>query len=134
MTETPHDLEALIEAFTSSLDAIAQYYDRGSGEIVSLSEEFGTGELEGPPDRYVVITPLSVNDRYQIMEDFVENVGDESLEEELNEALIEKGAFLRFEGVLAKYPARLQQWRAFRTGKVTAHVRAWLSEHGLDTD
>lgn len=131
MTQTPRNLEALIEAFTESLDSIAQYYDRQTAEVVTLSEEFGTGQLEGPPDRYVVITPLSVSDRYQIMEDFVEAVGNEPLQEELNEALIEKGAFLRFESVLAKYPTRYRQWRAFRADKVTAHVRCWMREHGL---
>lgn len=132
MTEPPRNLEGLVEAFTSSLDSIAQYYDRQTGEVVTLSEEFGTGELEGPPERYVVITPLSVSARYQIMEDFVETVGNESLQEELNEALIEKGAFLRFESVLAKYPTRHRQWTVFRADRVTAHVRSWLHEHGLD--
>ena len=132
MTETSRNVEALIEAFTSSLDSIAHYYDRQTGEVVTLSEEFGTGKLEGPANRYVVITPLSVSDRYQIMEDFVDTVDSLSLQEELNDALIEKGAFLRFEGVVSKYPERHRQWRAFRADQVTAHIRAWQHEHGLD--
>lgn len=125
------DLDALIEALTSSLDNIRHYYDSQTGEVIALSEEFGTGELEGPVSRYTPITPLLVSERYQIMEDFVETVGNESLQEELNEALIEMGAFQKFEDVLAKYPTRYKQWQVFRSDKVMARARAWLQEHHL---
>jgi hypothetical protein len=126
------DIDALIEALTSSLDSIVQYYDRETGEVVAISDEFGTGGLEGPPERYLVITPLSVSERYQIMEDFVETLGNESLQDELNEALIEKGAFLKFEQTLKKYPTRNQQWQNFRNDKMRAHCRAWMREHGIE--
>lgn len=124
-------MEGLIEALTSSLDTIRYYYDSVTGEVVSLSDEFGTGELEGPPERFTPIHSLSVSERYQIMEDFVETVGNQSLEEELNEALIEKGAFLKFEDVLKKYPTRYKQWQAFRSDKVMSRAKAWLRDHKL---
>jgi hypothetical protein len=124
-------MEGLIEALTSSLDTIRYYYDSATGEVVSLSDEFGTGELEGPPGRYTPIHSLSVSERYQIMEDFVETVQNQSLEEELNEALIEKGAFQKFEDVLKKYPTRYRQWQAFRSDKVMVRARSWLREHKL---
>lgn len=126
------DIDALIEALTSSLDSIVQYYDRATGEVVAISDEFGTGGLEGPAERYILITPLSVSERYQVMEDFVETLGNESLQDELNEALIEKGAFLRFEQVIKKYPTRNQQWHNFRNDKMKAYCRAWMREHGLE--
>lgn len=125
------DLEALIEALTSSLDTIRYYYDSATGEVVSLSDEFGTGELEGPPGRYTPIHSLSVSERYQIMEDFVETIGMPALQDELNEALIEKGAFQKFEEVLKKYPTRYRQWQVFRSDKVMARAKAWLRDHKL---
>lgn len=125
------DLEGLIEALTSSLDTIRYYYDSSTGEIVALSEEFGTGELEGPPERYTAIHSLSVSERYQIMEDFVETISNQSLQDELNEALIEMGAFQRFEEVLKKYPTRYRQWQVFRSDKVMARAKAWLRDHKL---
>ena len=125
------DLEGLIEALTSSLDTIRYYYDSSTGEIVALSEEFGTGELEGPPERYTPIHSLSVSERYQIMEDFVDTIGNQSLQDELNEALIEMGAFQRFEEVLKKYPTRYRQWQVFRSDKVMARAKAWLRDHKL---
>ena len=42
------DMDGLIEAMTSSLDSIRHYYHRDTGEVVTLSDEFGTGQLEGP--------------------------------------------------------------------------------------
>ena len=69
-------MDGLIEAMTSSLDSIRHYYHRDTGEVVTLSDEFGTGQLEGPAERYQLITPLSVSERFQIMEDFVESRED----------------------------------------------------------
>jgi Uncharacterised protein family (UPF0158) len=123
------DEDVLIEALTSVLDDIHYYYDRQTGEVIALSEEFGTGEIEGPASRYQPITPLSVSERYQIMEDFVETLGNQSLQDELTEALIEMGAFQKFEVVLKKYPTRYRQWEVFRTDKVKSRARAWLREN-----
>ena len=131
---TKPNLELLIEAMTSSLDSIRHYYDRSTGEVVTLSEEFGEGGLDGPAERYLLITPLSVSERFQIMEDFVETVENEALQEELNSALIEKGAFLRFEEVLQTYPTRRQHWESFRAARVDAQARAWLREHGIKAE
>lgn len=125
------DVEGLIEALTSSLDTIQQFYDRETGEVVAMSDEFGLGELDGPAERYVSISPLSVSDRFQIMEDFVETLGNESLEDELNEALIEKGAFLKFEETIRKYPTRHEQWRAFQRAALVSRARAWLRENRI---
>lgn len=125
------DEDALIEALTSILDDIHYYYDKITGEVIALSEEFGTGELEGPATRYLPITPLSVSERYQIMEDFVDTLGNQSLQDELTEALIEMGAFQKFEEVMKKYPTRYKQWEAFRADKVKSRARAWLRENQI---
>ena len=41
------DIDNLIEALTSSLDSIVQYYDRQTGEVVALSDEFGNRWIGG---------------------------------------------------------------------------------------
>lgn len=126
-------LEAVIQALESQLDTIKHYYDRATGEVVMISEEFGEGpeDLEQQGDRFALIPPLSNNDRFQIMEDFVDSLVDEKLQEELNMALIEKGAFLRFEEVLQKYPKRFEQWRRFRVDKIKARAEEWFQENGI---
>jgi hypothetical protein len=65
------------------------------------------------------------------MEDFVETIGNQSLQDELNQALIEIGAFQKFEEVLEKYPTRRRQWQVFRSDKVLARAKAWLRERKL---
>lgn len=125
------DMDGLIEAMTSSLDSIRHYYHRDTGEVVTLSDEFGTGQLEGPVERYQLITPLSVSERFQIMEDFVETLHNEALEDELNQVLTEKGAFVKFDEALKRYPTRNKQWEHFRADRVASRARAWLREHGI---
>lgn len=125
------DMDALIAAMTSSLDSIRHYYDRDTGEIVMVSDEFGTGELEGPAERYELVTPLSVSDRFQIMEDFVETLHNDALEDELNQALTEKGAFIKFEDALKRYPTRNKQWERFRSDRVASRAREWLKQHKI---
>ena len=133
------DFDALVHAFESQLDSIRYYFDRDTGEVVMVSEEFGEGPGDASGDdteggRFLLIPPFTTNDQFQIMEDFVESLPDEALVEELNQALIGKGAFQRFEGALQAYPQRLEQWRRFRTDKVAVRVRRWLREHGIEPD
>ncbi len=133
MTARP-DLDALIEALESPLDTIRNYYDRKTGEIVMISEEFGEGpaDIETNTERYLPVLPLSSNERFQIMEDFIDSLSDEVLQEELNTALIEKGAFQRFEAVLRRHPREWEQWRRFRNDKVTLHALEWLRANGVE--
>ena len=125
------NIEALSEALTSSLDSIQNFFDKGTGEVIAISDEFGPAELDGPPDRYLAITPLTASERFQIMEDFTESLSNPPLQEELNDALIGREAFLRFEDVLRKYPDQLREWEAFRKAVVIDRVRTWLSQHGI---
>ena len=74
------DMDSLILALTSALDSIRNYYDRTTGEVVTISDEFGAGELDGPSEHYELITPLSVSERFQIMEDFVESLDNEDVQ------------------------------------------------------
>ena len=99
------------QALESQLATIKHFYDRSSGEIIMIDEEFGEAseDLEQQSDRYVLIPSITANERFQIMEDFVETINDEELQEMLNQALIEKGAFQRFDEVLQRYPSRWQR-------------------------
>jgi hypothetical protein len=123
-------LEAVVQALESQLDDIKHYFDRNTGEVTMISEEFGEAEeLDEQGDRFVLIPPMSNNERFQIMEDFVEMLSVEGLREELNMALIEKGAFQRFEEVLQKYP--FEQWRRFRDNRISAQARKWFQANNV---
>jgi hypothetical protein len=126
-------LESVVEALESQLDTINYFYDRSSGEVVMIDEEFGevSEDLEEQSDRFILIPSITANESFQIMEDFVETLVDEELQEMLNQALIEKGAFQRFQEVLQRYPTRWQQWLRFRVGKVEARALEWYRINGL---
>ena len=128
------NLDAVIQAFESLLDGIQHFYDRDSKEVIMVSSEFGEEglDVERQTDRYVSIPPLTNNERFQFMEDFVESLSNEKLEEELNLALIEKGAFQRFEEALSRYPGHREQWVRFRTEKVRTHARQWMKANHID--
>jgi hypothetical protein len=130
---TDPGLESVIQALESQLDTIKHFYDRNTGEVVMISEEFGEApeDLEQQGDRFVLIPSMTANERFQIMEDFVETIVNEELQDMLNQALIEKGAFQRFEEVLQRYPNRWEQWRRFRDDKMEARAREWFRENGI---
>jgi hypothetical protein len=126
-------LEAVVQALESQLDTIKHFCDRSTGEIVMIDEEFGEGseDLEVQSDRFILIPSITANESFQVMEDFVETLADEGLQEMLNQALIEKGAFQRFQEVLQRYPTRWAQWLRFRTDKVHARALEWYRANGL---
>jgi hypothetical protein len=126
-------LESIVQALESQLATVKHFYDRSSGEIVMIDEEFGEAseDLERQSDRYILIPSITANERFQIMEDFVETLDDEELQEMLNQALIEKGAFQRFGETLQRYPTRWQQWLQFRTAKIEARATEWFRANGL---
>lgn len=135
MTGPRPNIEAIVQAIETQLDTIKSFYDKTTGEVVIVSEEFGEGapDVEQAGARFVLIPPLTSNERFQIMEDFIESLPNESLQDELNMALIEKGAFQRFEEVLRRYPTRQEQWRHFKSAKVTQQAKRWLKANGIDS-
>jgi len=131
----PQLLDSLVEALESQLDTIKHYYDRQSGQVVVINEELGDYPEDFDPAsaRFIVVTPFTTDERFGIMEQFVESLPNESLQDELTQALIERGAFQRFHKVLEKYPNRREQWKQFREDRVRLRAKAWLAQHGLIT-
>jgi hypothetical protein len=123
------DLEGLIEALTSNLDTIRHYYDSSTGEVVA-SRRSSEPAARGPRSATRRSTPFgerAVSDHGGLRRDH----RNQSLQDELNEALIEMGAFQKFEEVLKKYPTRYAQFQVFRSDKVMARAKSWLREHKL---
>ena len=126
-------LDSLVQALESQLDSVTYYFDRRDQQVVVVDEELG----EAPPDfestsnRFFAIPRLTNNERYQIMEDFIETQDNEQLQDELTQALLERGAFTAFEKALERYPTRRELWNRFRQERVRVHARAWLSTNGL---
>ena len=125
-------LDSLVQALESQLDAVTYYFDLAAGQVVVISEELGEfpDDFDPQSNRFLVIAPLSNNERFEIMEDFIALQPTETLQEELTKALIERSAFTAFEKALEKYPSRREDWRRFREDRLKQRAEEWLREAG----
>jgi len=125
-------VDSLVQALESQLDAVSYYYDLTARQVVVINDELGEvpDDFDSSSGRFLIITPLSNNERYEIMEAFIELRPDEGLQEDLNRALIERGAFISFEKALEKYPSQRVEWKRFWEERVRVKALAWLVERG----
>jgi hypothetical protein len=122
-----------MNALESELDAVKHYYDRETHQVLAVNEELGFFEEGFDPgsSRFIQIPPLGSNEGFQIMEEFTESIPEGGLKDDLNRALLSRGAFQLFEKALEGHPARLEQWRRFRADRVRMAAQSWLRTHGL---
>lgn len=66
------------------------------------------------------------------MEDFIASVADGRLPERLWQAIRGRGAFRRFEDVLAHHPHEREAWFAFRDSRLRQRVLDWLELEGIE--
>jgi hypothetical protein len=82
--------------------------------------------------RFVPVPGADARAGYADMEAFIETVAGPRLRERLWGAIRGRGAFRRFKDVLARHPAELERWFAFRDGRVRQRALAWLAEEGIE--
>jgi Uncharacterised protein family (UPF0158) len=86
---------------------------------------------EGFGTRFIRIPQEETRDAYHDMEDFIETVRDGQLQERLSDAIRGRGAFRRFNDVLARHDAERERWFAFRAERVRQRICDWLAEEGV---
>lgn len=87
--------------------------------------------LEDNP-RYLPIEAMASREKYQIMEDFVDELGDSRAAEALQAALNGRKPFRRFKDVLLDYPQLRDRWFAFEENRLNRLAEAWCDEQGLE--
>jgi hypothetical protein len=133
----PVDLSELAASFDQPRRGpVRTFFDRESGVLEPMPRD---AEVEGvfddilaAPDRWVEIQPLSLAERRELRQRFVEEVTDPHLRLRLSEALAGERALARFEAVLREGAALLDAWLAFRAQALASLVRAWLSAVGVE--
>ncbi|MCK9606311.1 MAG: UPF0158 family protein [Methylomonas sp.] len=88
-------------------------------------------DLEDNP-RYLPIEAMASYEKYQIMEDFVDELADSPAAEALRAALDGRKPFRRFKDVLLDYPQLRDRWFAFEENRLNRLAEAWCDELGLD--
>lgn len=130
--------DALEEAFTYEPATIVGFLDRQTGEVVDYmpyddyapdEQEATLERVEGEPDRYVRIVPVSSREKFTWMEAFVDTVADQRVAGRLEGALGGPRPFRRFKDSLSA--SEEQRWYAFERERLRRYVARWLDEQGI---
>ncbi len=130
------DLEELTWALNSRdpLGESSHWLNIESGTILSLIGPDAYDETdEGPrdDDRWLFIEPIESSEAFRVMEDFVDQCGDDRLARALEQALRQRKPFSRFKDALAARPAQREAWFAFERQAMEVIAQRWCEDHGI---
>jgi hypothetical protein len=130
------DLEELIWALNSRdpLGESSHWLNLESGTILSLIAPDAVEEADEDPrddDRWQFIEPIESSEAFRVMEDFVDQCGDDRLGRALGHALQQRKPFRRFKDVLAAHPTQREAWFAFERQAMEVIARRWCEDHGI---
>ena len=130
------DLEELTWALNSRdpLGESSHWLNLGSGSILSLIGPDVDNETDADPrddDCWLFIEPIESSEAFRVMEDFVDQCGDERLARALGQSLQQRKPFRRFKDALAAHPAQREAWFAFERQAMEAIAQRWCEEHDI---
>jgi hypothetical protein len=128
------DLEELTWALNSRdpLGECRHWLNIESGTILSLFGPDADDKADEDPrddDRWLFIEPVESSEAFRVMEDFVDQCGDDRLARALGQALRQRKPFRRFKDALATHPAQREAWFAFERQAMEAIARRWCEDH-----
>jgi len=134
------------------------YLDKQTGKVITIAgdlsfnceeppEEFPTDAAEwersawedcravaaDTEGRYEAIPRRDSHDDWQVMADFVAEVPDPRLRDQLQSAIAGKGAFGRFKGAVARDPEVREKWFVFEQARKREWAEEWLAELGIES-
>lgn len=131
-------LKQVIEAIEMACDSYTEFYDRKTGETVSLPDPVQTDEvyeeleelLETEPDRFLRFPTKFEIHEHSIMESFIEVLPAGKIRTELAQAICGKGAFKRFKSAIRYYGIE-QLWYDYLENAYREIAIHWCREHDL---
>jgi hypothetical protein len=130
------DLEELTWALNSRdpLGESSHWLNLESGSILSLIGPDVDNETDADPrddDCWLFIEPIESSEAFRVMEDIVDQCGDERLARALGQSLQQRKPFRRFKDALAAHPAQREAWFAFERQAMEAIAQRWCEEHDI---
>lgn len=123
--DMPKIKESLHIVMTDYSGTVSYYLNKETGEIVSdLEGDLDEEELDN--DTYVYVEPISSQESYQFMEEFIETVTDPELKRRLKIAINGRGAFRMFWQTLGDYPQEKKRWITFEEKKIDQCIDRWI--------
>lgn len=127
----------LIEALTMNVDSLGGgwFLDTETGAILLNSDAIDDlpEDMEGNP-RYLAIYPIPSHESFQIMEDFVANLGDTKDARSLADALNRPKPFRQFKDTLCDYTELREAWFAFEQKQHVRLAELWCEENGIKVE
>ena len=134
--EVPIAWEALEDAFENNAPEVHSYLQFETGEVIRIVDGVADPRMHekiAQDDKYLKIDPVSSREQYRWMERFIDSVEDEQeLQTKLTVAIDGKGAFRRFKDVLMSHPVQRERWFTFRSERLAACMKAWLTAHDIE--
>ena len=128
--------DELIMAFEDYGTGLQHFFDRQTGEVLSLLDEDMDEEdrerLDTDPDRYLLIEPVPSSLGYEVMSDFVDTLPEGKVSRELAGALQQRHPFRRFKDVLLNYPSVREEWFRFHEQAFMKIIQEWLDDYGVE--
>ncbi|MDP1772640.1 MAG: UPF0158 family protein [Methylobacter sp.] len=137
MTSLKINLDDMTQALTTRFDIVEGgfYLDTETGDILLSTEGLDDGDL--PEDlednpRYRLIDPLVSHESFQIMEDFVDSLGDTKAASRLRDALNRRKPFRQFKDTLHEHTDLSDAWYAFEQQELKRLAEEWCEENGIE--
>jgi Uncharacterised protein family (UPF0158) len=129
MTSLKINLDDMIQALTTRFEIVEGgfYLDIETGEILLSTEgvdEDLPEDLEDNP-RYHLIDPLVSHESFQIMEDFVDSLGETKEADRLQGALNRRKPFRQFKDTLFEHTDLSDAWYAFEKQELKRLAEEW---------
>jgi hypothetical protein len=133
------NLSDLTQALTTRFDMEEGgfFLDTETGDILLKTE--GIDEDDLPEDlednpRYLLIDPLDSHEAFQIMEDFVDNLGATTEADKLRDALNRRKPFRQFKDTLHEYTDLSDAWYAFEEKELARLAGEWCEVNGIEAE
>lgn len=129
MTSLKIKLDDMTQALTTRFEIVEGgfYLDTETGDILLSTEDVDDDlpeDLEDNP-RYRLIDPLVSHESFQIMEDFVDNLGDTEEAGKLQDALNRRKPFRQFKDTLHEHTDLSDAWFAFEQQELKRLAEEW---------
>jgi len=133
------DLAALSQALDDSDPDREHFLSLRDGSLWTFVLSDSTDETRrrheevrgGLGETWRAVPSMTTQEAYEEIEDFVEQVGNEEVQEALFRAIERKGALRNFREAILQYPEERQGWSAHRRERSSRRLEAFLRSLGV---
>lgn len=115
--------------------ASPHYIDLIKAEVVSpgVDDDITYEDVENE-ERYFCVEPITSDEGYEIMQDFVASVESDEIRDHLIDALERKKPFRNFKDAITEYPDIETTFYAYKDSRLKDILREQLAEYGYELE